>query len=178
MPVDALKLPYIVIPLAPNAPAYPVGFTPSVKSKSRTACEALAPKVPVPAVTLKEMLFASVTIPGSIARDVALELVQIINGTPVTVMAVEPTKIAPVLLSEILFVPNANVPVNPVIVKVWIITLESTVAVPAPEFASNKAASEVLGTDAPLAPPEVADQLVVLLQSPVPPVTQNLFAII
>ena len=56
--------------------------------------------------------------------------------------------------------------------------LISSVTVPAPEDASNKAASELPGTDAPEAPPEVVAQLVVLFQLPVPPVTQNLFAII
>lgn len=49
----------------------------------------------------------------------------------------------------------------------------SSVAVPEPDEASYVAVSAVLGTDAPEAPPVVADQLVVLFQLPVPPVTQN-----
>ena len=49
----------------------------------------------------------------------------------------------------------------------------SSVTVPAPEFAFSVAVSAEPGTDAPEAPPEVADQLVVLFQLPVPPVTQN-----
>jgi len=53
----------------------------------------------------------------------------------------------------------------------------SSVAVPAPDEASNNAASVEIGTLAPDAPPEVVDQLVVLFQSPVPPVTQYLLAI-
>jgi len=51
-----------------------------------------------------------------------------------------------------------------------------SVTVPEPEFASNVAVSAEPGTDAPEAPPVVADQLVVLFQLPVPPVTQNLAA--
>ena len=48
-----------------------------------------------------------------------------------------------------------------------------SVTVPEPEDASSAAVSAEPGTDAPEAPPEVADQLVVLFQLPVPPVTQN-----
>jgi hypothetical protein len=69
--------------------------------------------VPVPAVTLNEILLASVTAVGVIVLAVALELVQMICGVPVTVMVVAPVKIVPVLFREIVFVSNANVPVNP-----------------------------------------------------------------
>jgi hypothetical protein len=50
--------------------------------------------------------------------------------------------------------------------------------VPVFELASKKTSSTDVGADAPPAPPDVADQLVVLEfdQFPVPP-TQNLFAI-
>ena len=44
---------------------------------------------------------------------------------------------------------------------------------PEPEEALNVAVSAEPGTDAPEAPPEVADQLEVSFQLPVPPVTQN-----
>jgi len=52
------------------------------------------------------------------------------------------------------------------------------VTVPVPELALNIAVSPTVGGEAPGAPPEVVDQLVVvtLSQSPVPP-TQYLFAI-
>lgn len=53
-----------------------------------------------------------------------------------------------------------------------------SVAVPEPEEALNVAVSAEPGTDAPEAPPVVADQLVVLFQFPVPPVTQNLAAML
>jgi hypothetical protein len=45
------------------------------------------------------------------------------------------------------------------------------VHVPVPEFASKNTASEVVGTDAPVVPPLVADQYEVLAQLPpeVPP---------
>ena len=51
--------------------------------------------------------------------------------------------------------------------------LMSSVTVPEPELASNAAVSAEPGTEKPEAPPEVSDQLVVLFQLPVPPVTQN-----
>jgi hypothetical protein len=41
-----------------------------------------------------------------------------------------------------------------------------------PEAALNIARSALPGTEAPEAPPDVADQFVVLFQAPVPPVTQ------
>ena len=75
-------------------------------------------KAPVPAVTLNEMLLASVTKPALIVLDDALELVQIIKGVPVTVMVVAPVKIVLVLFTEIVFVPKASVPVKPVQVRV------------------------------------------------------------
>ena len=77
IPVEALKLPYMVIEVLASAPAYPVGFVPSVKSKSRYA-PAVSVKVPVPAVIRNEMLLASVTAVGLIVLDVAVLLVQII----------------------------------------------------------------------------------------------------
>ena len=92
-------------------------------------------------------------------------------------MVVAPVKIVPVLFNEIVFVPKASVPVKPVIVRVWISGLISSVTVPEPEDASNVAVSLEPGTDAPERLPESKDQLVVLFQSPVPPVTQNRAAI-
>jgi hypothetical protein len=102
----------------PSPPAKPVGFVPSVKSKSRNEGDVPKSKLPVPAVILKEILFASVTAVGEIVRAVALELVHIINGVPVTVMVVAPVNIVPVLFNDIVFVPKASVPVKPVQVKV------------------------------------------------------------
>ena len=116
IPVEALKLPYTVTELLAIAPAYPVGFVPSVKSKLST--EPTTDQLPVPAMVLKEMLLASVTAPGLIVLAVAVALVQIISGVPVTVMVVAPVKIVPVLFSEIVFVPKASVPVKPVQVRV------------------------------------------------------------
>jgi hypothetical protein len=118
IPVDALKSPKIVIVPKVAAPAYPVGFTPSVKSRFLIELDEDVVKVPVPAVTLNEILLASVTDVGVIVLAVALLLVQIINGVPVTDMVVAPVKIVPVLFSEIVFVPKARVPVKPVHVRV------------------------------------------------------------
>jgi hypothetical protein len=59
-----------------------------------------------------------VTAVGVIVRAVALLLVRIICGVPVTVMVVAPVNTVPVLFSEMVFVPKASVPVKPVIVRV------------------------------------------------------------
>ena len=102
-----------------NAPAYPVGFVPSVKSRFKTLLFAdVKVTVPVPAVIRNDIALASVTKPGLIVLAVALELVQIICGVPVTVMVVAPVNTVPVLFSEMVFVPKASVPVKPVIVRV------------------------------------------------------------
>ena len=83
----------------------------------------------------------------------------------------EHTKAAP--KSSVMFpaVPaNVTAPtVTPLLVNV---------TVPVPEFPSNCGVSPAIGTDAPPAPPDVADQFAVLVlsQLPVPP-TQYLFAI-
>jgi hypothetical protein len=162
----------------PNVPAKPVGFMPSVKSKSRTAWFDVSETLPVPAVNLNEMLLASVTAPGVIVLDVALELVQIIKGVPVTVMVVAPVKIVPVLFNDMVFVPKLNVPVKPAKLKVCTSALMSSVTVPEPESPSNLGPSTETGTDAPGAPPELTDQLEVSFQLPVPPETQNLKAML
>ena len=124
------------------------------------------------------MLFVSVVIPGVTVIAVEPVLVTFMMGVPVTEYVVSPTKTVPVLFNEIVFVPYASVPVKPVIVSVWMVTLLSTVAVPAPDDALKVAVSAEPGTDAPDAPPVVADQLVVLLQFPVPPATQKRAAMI
>ena len=128
------------------------------------------------------MLLASVAAPGITVMPVDPVLVTLITGVPDTECVVAPVKTVPVLFNEIVFVPNANVPVNPVMVSVWTVTLLSTVAVPAPEDALKVAVSAEPGTDAPAVPPDVADQFWLLLQLPVPPVvpvvTQNRAAMI
>lgn len=91
-----------------SAPPYPVGFVPSVKSKLRTAPFVVKDSVPVPPVILNEMLLASVTAPGVIVLEVALESVQITSGVPVTVVVVDPAKIVPVPRTVMLPVPNAR----------------------------------------------------------------------
>jgi hypothetical protein len=64
------------------------------------------------------MLLASATAPGLMVLAVVVALVQIISGVPVTAMVVAPVNIVPVLFNEIVFVPNASVPVKPVQVSV------------------------------------------------------------
>ena len=63
------------------------------------------------------------------------------------------------------------VPVNPVVsneLHAWVPVTDTT---PRPELASNKQSSEAVGTDAPEAPPVVADQFAVVdaSQVAVPP---------
>jgi hypothetical protein len=72
----------------------------------------------------------------------------------------------------------AIVPVYPVQVTDLAVP-EEIVTVPPPELALKKTSSAVVGTDAPPAPPDVADQLVVeeAFHVPVPP-TQYLFAML
>ena len=118
IPVEAFKSPYMVGELLLNEPENPVGFVPSVKSKFLTDCELVIAKEPVPAVILNEILLDSVTAVGVSVLNVALLLVRIICGVPVTVMVVAPVNTVPVLFSEMVFVPKASVPVKPVIVRV------------------------------------------------------------
>jgi hypothetical protein len=90
----------------------------------------------------------------------------------------------PVLTEQLLLKFTAPPSVIPVVFVDCILMdmsdkLPDVVAVPPPEFPSNMAASATPGADAPEAPPDVADQFVVLALSHVPvPPTQNLFAIV
>jgi hypothetical protein len=76
---------------------------------------------------------------------------------------------------------KSRVPVNnPQTMEVSVapFIVESTVTVPPPDAASNVAVSAEPGTLAPPAPPVVADQCVVVVESHVPaPPTQNRLAI-
>jgi hypothetical protein len=175
IPVDKVIFPNILAVLvAFHVPANPVKFT----LLQRSAAFAKNVRAYVPPVKLNDIAFApDTTVPALTVIAVEPVLVTFIMGVPVVVYVDAPVNIAPVLFSEIVFVPNANVPVNPVIVSVWMVTLLSTVAVPAPDEALNVAVSAEPGTEAPEPPPEVADQLVVLLQLPVPPATQKRAAI-
>jgi hypothetical protein len=70
---------------------------------------------PVPAVISKLMEFASVTDCEEIVLAVPEVFVSNIRGVPVIVQKTEPVNTVPVVFKEIVFVPNAKVPVNPVI---------------------------------------------------------------
>jgi hypothetical protein len=70
-----------------------------------------------------------------------------------------------------------NVNDEPVVVSDFAASAPVSVTVPEPEAASKNTSSALVGAEAPLAPPLVADQLVVVVvHVPVPP-TQYLFAI-
>lgn len=72
------------------------------------------------------------------------------------------------LMSDLLTVQEAHVAVAATVTNAAV-----------PLFASNMAASALVGADAPAAPPDVADQLAVEVSSHVPvPPTQNLLAMI
>ena len=72
-----------------------------------------------------------------------------------------------------------KVPINPVKVALRTVILAEMLDVPEPEFTSKIALSEEPGTEALLEPPEVADQLVLLVAFQLvdaPPPTQYLSA--
>lgn len=95
----------------PTAPAYPVGFVPSVKSRSRYA-PAVRVKAPVPAETLNEILLASVTAPGVIVRVADVLALTMTKGVPVTVVVVLPINTDPAMVRVVVMlpvVPNAIV---------------------------------------------------------------------
>jgi hypothetical protein len=73
--------------------------------------------VPVPATTSKLMLLASVGVLALMVLADTELFVSRMSGVPVTENVVAPVKTVPVLFKEIVFVPNARVPVNPVIVS-------------------------------------------------------------
>jgi len=84
-----------------------------------------------------------------------------------------------VMLPEIVKVPvDVNVQVAPVVVSDLQTNAPVNVIVGEPELPLTKTSSAAVGTDAPLEPPEVADQFVVddVFQVPLPP-TQYLEAI-
>ena len=89
-----------------------------LKIKLLTDCPVVIDILPVPAEILKLMLFASVGVLGVIVLLTEPLYVDIINGVPVTEYVVSPVKKTPELTQLIVFVPNARVPVNPVIVRV------------------------------------------------------------
>lgn len=95
---------------------------------------------------------------------------------PPNSIAITPAELPNVMLG--LFTLKSSVPVNAPAVSVAIVaplTVESTVTVPPPELASNVTLSPDAGTLEPPAPPEDADQCVVVVESQVPaPPTQNL----
>ena len=72
----------------------------------------------LPATISKLMLLASVGVPALIVLEEDPTFVSRMSGVPVTENVVAPVKTVPVLFKEIVFVPNARVPVNPVIVSV------------------------------------------------------------
>jgi hypothetical protein len=71
------------------------------------------PMFPVPAVTSKLIEFASDMAPVLSVLAVPELFVSNIRGVPVIVHVVEPVNTVPVVFTEIVFVPNAKVPVNP-----------------------------------------------------------------
>jgi hypothetical protein len=175
IPDTSFKSPYNENSALAKAPVY--GET-KVRLLINPPVEIVVPLDP-PEFISKLMLFVSDTAPAVIT--LAPVPVIIINGVPVTVHVVEPVNCIETPLIVIVFVPNARVPLNPVIVSLLIVRLISKVDTPVPEEALNITGSPVSGTLAPGEPPEDALQLFVLDQLPVPPVlpvTQYLVGII
>jgi hypothetical protein len=92
------------------------------------------------------------------------------------IVVVDPKITSPVMVGPPVEVENvlAGIPVVFILRKI----AEGTRVVPPPvEFTSKITLSEAPGDDAPLAPPDVSDQLVVSFQRPAEPPTQYLSAI-
>ena len=82
-------------------------------------------------------------------------------------------------LLTVRFAPNRNSMFELFNVGLSAVAPTAVVTTPVPELESKIASSAVVGAEAPLAPPDVADQFVVLLASQVPvPPTQYLAAIL
>jgi hypothetical protein len=82
------------------------------------------------------------------------------------------------LLDIVRFAPSSNVNVEVLKEIVVQIAPDAVVHVPVPDAESKITASAATGAEAPPAPPDVADQFVVVTASQVPePPTQYLFAI-
>jgi hypothetical protein len=148
----------------------------------------------VPAVTVKVLADAnvralpSVTVPplASIVTGpdtetplVVTVLVALIVMVPEELQVVVADKVNEPAQFNVGVVPVANVNDDPVVVILLQANAPVMVIVPDPELALKNTSSAVVGTEAPVDPPDVADQLAVeeVFQVPVPP-TQYLSAMI
>jgi hypothetical protein len=71
----------------------------------------------VPPVKLNDTLFDSVVIAEMTVMATDPVLITLITGVPVDAYPPDPVKTVPVPFNDIVFVPYANVPVNPVMVN-------------------------------------------------------------
>jgi hypothetical protein len=106
------------------------------------------------------------------------KLLPLVVVVPVPVKDIVPVADQVVLATIVKLVEQLIVPVDenvnnpePVVFRLRQLSAPVSVTVPVPERASNITSSAIVGTDAPPAPPEVADQFVVdvVVQEPVPP---------
>jgi hypothetical protein len=115
---------------------------------------------------------------AAIVLDAELAFVHSINGVPDVTKVVAPVNIVPVPAHSILFVPNARVPENPVIVRVEHIAVPAPIVTVPVERLVKKTSSAEVGTASPPAPPEVKAHLDPAVPSHVAvPPTQYLDAI-
>jgi hypothetical protein len=103
----------------------------------------------------------------------------LIVKVPAPVYVAVAAKVAsPATISDVA-VGIESVPANPVQLSPTTVTVAARTETPVPELASKytKSPVKLVGAEAPRGPPDVADQLLVLDQFPVPPETQYRFAI-
>jgi hypothetical protein len=176
--IDALS---VTLPVRLKTPVVPARDPENpVQLKLLMLVPPLNVNVPEPAVMLALMFLGKpVALVIVTTREFAPEYVKFTVGTA--------RKVAVVPLFQMLVAPSptmliSNVegwkePVYPSQMHRRRLTVSPRVTVPVPEFASKKATSAAFGADAPEAPPDVADQLAVLVVFHVPePPTQYLFA--
>jgi hypothetical protein len=123
-------------------------------------------------------------------RDPALATLTFTVGVPVvavalnvmsriTVLAVDRIVIVVLVIVITAVMPievDCKVPANAFVMLIPPTETPVVTTLQVPLFTSNTATSAAPGTDAPVAPPDVADQFDVLVVSQVPEPTQNLFA--
>jgi hypothetical protein len=142
-------------------------------------------KFNVPVVNVKPAVDVVVSAPPNVLvtpfpftvtlHDKVLPLVVVV---PVPENLISPVADQVVLATIVKLVEQLIVPVDvnvnalePVVFRLRQLSAPVNVTVPVPERLSNITSSAIVGTDAPPAPPEVADQFVVdvVFQVPVPP---------
>jgi hypothetical protein len=146
----------------------------------------------VPLNNVKVLVVPKVNaLPNVRVLPVELKVIELLINTPLVVImllivsiVISPVALHVVVADRVMLPETVKVPVEsivqvaPVVVRDWQTNTPVNVIVGEPDAAFTITASAAVGTEAPPAPPEVADQFVVELVSQVPdPPTQYLSAI-